>query len=129
MNGNVDGAPRHVNLDGVPRAPSPTVPAAACCPPLSAGLLAPAMARRLAQAFRALADPARLRLLALIQAQPSGEACVCHLVKPLGLAQPTVTHHLQVLRRAGLLEREQRGVWAYYRVVPGALDALRGLLA
>lgn len=130
MHGNVDGASRRVNLRGVAKATFPTLPqATACCPPLSAGPLAPAMARRLAGAFQALADPARLRLLTLIQAQPSGEACVCHLVEPVGLAQPTVTHHLQVLRRAGLLEREQRGVWAYYRVVPGALEALRRLLS
>jgi ArsR family transcriptional regulator len=87
-----------------------------------------AQARRLAASFRALADPARLRLLGLIQAQPGGEACVCNLIEPLGLAQPTVTHHLQVLHRAGLLEREKRGVWVYYRVVREGLEALRTTL-
>jgi ArsR family transcriptional regulator len=87
------------------------------------------MARRLAASFKALSEPARLSLLNLIQAQPGGEACVCNLVDPLGLAQPTVTHHLQVLHRAGLLHREKRGVWVYYRVVREALDALRAALA
>ena len=107
------------------RKPLPTI---ACCAPLSAEPLPRAMARRLAASFRALADPARLSLLNLIQAQPRGEACVCNLVDPLGLAQPTVTHHLQVLHRAGLLHREKRGVWVYYRVVREALDALRSAL-
>ena len=75
-----------------------------------------------------IADPARLRLLSLIQAQPDGEACVCHLTEPLGLAQPTVSHHLKVLLDAGLVEREQRGSWAYFRVAPDQLRALRELL-
>ena len=79
--------------------------------------------------FKAIADPARLRLLSLIQAQPDGEACVCHLTEPLGLSQPTVSHHLKVLLQAGLVEREQRGSWAYYRVVPEPLAALRDVLA
>jgi ArsR family transcriptional regulator len=102
---------------------------AAGCPPLSRGALSPANAARLAAALKALADPSRLRLLSLIQAQPGSEACVCHLTDPLGLSQPTVSHHLKVLRQAGLVQREQRGSWAYYRVVPGALDDLRELLA
>jgi ArsR family transcriptional regulator len=100
-----------------------------CCPVLSAQPLAKPMARQLALSFKALADPARLSLLNLIQAQPGGEMCVCNLVGPLGLSQPTVTHHLQVLHRAGLLHREKRGVWVYYRVVRDALDALRRVLA
>ena len=107
------------------RKPLAAVP---CCAPLSAQPLPRPMARRLAASFQALADPARLSLLNLIQAQPGGEACVCNLVDPLGLAQPTVTHHLQVLHRAGLLHREKRGVWVYYRVVREALDALRSAL-
>jgi ArsR family transcriptional regulator len=86
-------------------------------------------ARRLAASFKALSEPARLRLVSLVQAHPGGEACVCRLVAPLGLSQPTVTHHLQVLHRAGILEREKRGVWVYYRVARGALDALRRALA
>ena len=99
-----------------------------CCAPLSAEPIAKGTATRLASTFKALSEPPRLRLLSLIQAQPGGEACVCHLVAPLGLSQPTVTHHLQVLHRAGLLEREKRGVWVYYRVVRGAVDALRRAL-
>jgi ArsR family transcriptional regulator len=106
--------------------PLPVLP---CCAPLSAEPLPRAKAKRLAASFQALAEPARLRLLSLILAQPGGEACVCHLVEPLGLSQPTVTHHLQVLHRAGLLEREKRGVWVYYRVVQPALDSLRTALS
>jgi ArsR family transcriptional regulator len=76
-----------------------------------------------------VADPARLRLLSLLQAQPGGEACVCHLTEPLRLSQPTVSHHLGVLLRAGLVTRERRGTWAWYRVVPRALAPLRDSLA
>jgi ArsR family transcriptional regulator, arsenate/arsenite/antimonite-responsive transcriptional repressor len=101
---------------------------AAGCSPLSQETLGPAEADQLAAALKVIADPARLRLLSLIQAQPDGEACVCHLQKPLGLSQPTVSHHLKVLVGAGLLEREQRGRWAYFRVVPDQLRALRELL-
>jgi ArsR family transcriptional regulator len=99
-----------------------------CCPPLSAARLTRAQARVLAVRLRAVAHPARLRLLSMILAQPAREACVCHLVAPLGLAQPTVTHHLNVLRAAGIVRREQRGVWAWYSVVPGALEGLRAAL-
>lgn len=102
---------------------------AASCPPLLRGkALEPADADRLAGALKALADPTRLRLLSLIQAQPGGEACVCNLTEPLGLSQPTVSHHLKVLREAGLVEREQRGSWAYFRVLREPLGALRDLL-
>ena len=102
---------------------------AAICPPLLAGPLDRDSATHLAGALKVLADPARLRLLSLIQSQPSNEACVCHLTGPLGLSQPTVSHHLKVLLDAGLVERERRGSWSYYRVVPGALEPLRELLA
>ena len=101
----------------------------ATCPPLLAGALPPAAAEDLARALRVIADPARLRILSLIQAQPEGEACVCHLTEPLGLTQPTVSHHLKVLLDAGRVEREQRGSWAYFRVVGEQLAALRELLA
>jgi len=84
------------------------------CPPLSAGPLGSDEARRLAAALKTIADPARLQLLSLIQAQPGGEACVCH--------------HLKVLRDAGLVERERRGSWAYYKVIPEPLATLRELL-
>ncbi len=98
------------------------------CPPLLAGPLERAEADQLAAALKVLAEPARLRLLSLIQAQPGGEACVCHLTEPLGLSQPTVSHHLKVLLQAGLVEREQRGSWAFFRVRPEPLAALRGVL-
>jgi ArsR family transcriptional regulator len=99
------------------------------CPPLLAGPLDGDEADRLATALKVLADPARLRILSLIQAQPNGEACVCHLTEPLGLTQPTVSHHLKVLAGAGLVEREQRGSWAHFTVKPERLRALRELLA
>ena len=102
---------------------------AASCRPLLQGTLEPADADQLAAALKVLADPARLRLLSLIQAQPEHETCVCHLTEPLGLSQPTVSHHLKVLLQAGLVEREQRGSWAYFRVREAPLAALRALLA
>jgi ArsR family transcriptional regulator, arsenate/arsenite/antimonite-responsive transcriptional repressor len=106
----------------------PIATLAAACPPLLAGPLDAQEAARLAQALKVIADPARLRLLSLIQSQPDGEACVCHLTEPLGLSQPTVSHHLKVLLEAGLVEREQRGSWAYFRVVPETLGVLRDSL-
>ena len=98
------------------------------CPPLLDGQLSNDEADQLAAALKVLAEPARLRLLSLIQAQPGGEACVCHLTEPLGLSQPTVSHHLKVLLQAGLVEREQRGSWAFFRVRPEPLATLRGVL-
>jgi ArsR family transcriptional regulator, arsenate/arsenite/antimonite-responsive transcriptional repressor len=92
------------------------------CPPLLAGPLAVDEADALAKALRVLAEPARLRILSLIQSQPDHEACVCHLTEPLGLAQPTVSHHLKVLRDAGIVGSERRGLWAYYYVNPDALE-------
>ncbi|HEY8453622.1 MAG: metalloregulator ArsR/SmtB family transcription factor [Micromonosporaceae bacterium] len=85
-------------------------------------------AEKLAGVLKALADPARLRLLSLIQSSPEGEACVCDLTEPIGLSQPTVSHHLRILTEAGLLEREKRGVWAYYRLVPSAISTVAELL-
>jgi ArsR family transcriptional regulator len=76
-----------------------------------------------------MADPGRLRLLSFLAAQPGAEACVCHLVEPLGLSQPTVSHHLRVLTEAGLLARERRGTWIFYRLVPERVEALRTALA
>lgn len=101
---------------------------AACCNPVTSEVLSAEAAGRLAIALKALADPARLRLVSLIAAQPGMQACVCELTGPLDLAQPTVSHHLKILADTGLLERRQRGKWAYYRLVPGALDALAGML-
>jgi ArsR family transcriptional regulator len=100
-----------------------------CCPPLLAEPLDEGGAKPLAALFRVLGDPARLRLLSLIAAHEGGEACVCELIEPLGLSQPTVSHHLKVLHEAGLLERERRGAWVYYRVVGDRLAALKDALA
>ena len=102
---------------------------AASCSPLLQEPIAADDAEELAAALKAIADPARLRLLSLIQAQPGHEACVCNLTEPLGLSQPTVSHHLKVLLEAGLVEREQRGSWAYFRVREEPLASLRALLA
>jgi len=82
----------------------------------------------LSRSLKALADPARLRLLSLITATAGGEACVCDLTAPVGLSQPTVSHHLKTLVDAGLLTRERRGSWAFYALVPGALDAVADAL-
>lgn len=109
--------------------PGVTPPGLGECAPLSGAPLAAPEAELLADALKAVADPARLRILSLLQAQPDGEACVCHLTGPLGLKQPTVSHHLKVLHEAGLIEREQRGTWAHYRVRGEALAALAALLA
>ena len=105
-----------------------TAALAPACAPLLAAPLTVEDADALAKALRVLAEPARLRLLGLIQSQPGHEACVCHLTEPLGLSQPTVSHHLKVLLEAGLVERELRGSWAYFRVVPEQLRLLRELL-
>lgn len=102
-------------------------PIASCCPPVLDGSLTAAEADVLASCFRVVADPARLRLLSLIAA--AGEACVCDLVAPMGLSQPTVSHHLKVLADATLVTREQRGRWAYYRVAPEPLAVLRAALS
>jgi len=105
----------------------PITDVTACCAPLTASPLAEDDAVRLAGVLKAVADPARLRLLSIIASHPDGEVCACDLNEPLGLSQPTVSHHLKVLTAAGLLEREKRGVWAYYRVAPDALDSLADL--
>jgi ArsR family transcriptional regulator len=104
-------------------------PADACCAPLTGEPLSAEAAAALARTFKAVADPARLRLLSLVAAHEGGEACVCDLVEPLGLSQPTVSHHLKVLVEAGLLTRDKRGVWAWFALVPEALDALSAVLA
>jgi ArsR family transcriptional regulator, arsenate/arsenite/antimonite-responsive transcriptional repressor len=106
----------------------PRLPVLDCAPLLSGSPLDEADAARLAAALRVLADPARLRILSLIGAQPDHEACVCHLTDALGLSQPTVSHHLKVLYDAGLLQRERRGTWVYYRTVGGALAGLLAAL-
>lgn len=112
--------------------PSPDLPLVdsgpTCCP---GGLAQPVSredAEKLAQLFKAVADPARLQLLALIRSGEGGQACACDLNEPLGLRQPTVSHHLKVLVNAGLITREQRGTWAWYSVVPERLAELATVL-
>jgi ArsR family transcriptional regulator len=99
-----------------------------CCSPVTAGVLDVAAAERLARIFKALGDPTRLRLLSLVAAHKGGEACICELTIPVGLSQATVSHHMKQLVDAGLLTREQRSKWAYYRVVEDTLDALGKVL-
>jgi ArsR family transcriptional regulator len=101
---------------------------AACCSPVTKGVLDVDQAERLAAIFKALSDPTRVRLLSMIAAHEHGEACVCDLTEPVGLSQPTVSHHLKQLVLAGLITREQRGKWAYYRVVDSALGTLADTL-
>jgi ArsR family transcriptional regulator len=116
-------------------APLPLLAAdlAACCSPPADGALDEATAERLARVFHALGDRHRVRLLSLIAASEGGEACICDLTAPVGLAQPTVSHHMKLLVDAGLVTRDQRGKWAYYRIAPETSaplsDMLRVLLA
>jgi ArsR family transcriptional regulator len=104
--------------------PVSTATSTACCSPATGTAMSAEDADRTARTLKALADPARLRLLSIIAAHDGGEACVCDLTEPLGLSQPTVSHHLKVLTDAGFVTREKRGVWAYYTVVPGGVAAV-----
>ena len=99
-----------------------------CVPALRADM-ADLDAVRVAAVFKALSSPIRLRLLTAIQAAPAGEACVCDLADGVGLAQPTVSHHLAVLIAAGVARRDRRGTWAWYALVPDGLDAVRALVS
>jgi ArsR family transcriptional regulator len=101
---------------------------AVCCPPLSVQPLSQAQAEQVAPLLKALADPVRLRLMSLVASHPGGEACVCDLNEAFDLSQPTISHHLKVLHEAGLLAREKRGVWVYYRVRTEALASLGTLI-
>jgi ArsR family transcriptional regulator, arsenate/arsenite/antimonite-responsive transcriptional repressor len=100
-----------------------------CCTPLLREPLTASQAAGLASTLKALADPTRLRLVSMVAAHEGGEACVCDLTEPLGLTQPTVSHHLKILVDAGIFTRDKRGVWAYYALVPSALDALAAVLS
>lgn len=100
----------------------------ACCAPITREAITAEGADRLAKTLKAIADPARLRLISMVAAHDDSEACVCDLTEPLGLGQPTVSHHLKILVDAGILTRDKRGTWAYYRLVPGALDSIAKLL-
>lgn len=111
------------------RARVPARDIAACCPPLGVAALDRDAAERLSGVLRAIADPARLRIVSMVAAAEAGEVCACDLPGRLGLSQPTVSHHCRVLVDAGILSREKRGTWAWYALVPGALDAVAGVLA
>jgi ArsR family transcriptional regulator, arsenate/arsenite/antimonite-responsive transcriptional repressor len=99
------------------------------CPTLVEAPLAEAEAEALAATLRVIADPARLRLISFIAAQPGSEACVCNLTAPVGLSQPTVSHHLKLLHDSGILDRERRGRWVHYSLRPEALDLLASVLS
>ena len=102
-----------------------SVPSSAdsCCAPLTSETITATDAEAFARRLKALADPVRLRLVSIVAASEGQEACVCDLIEPVGLSQPTVSHHLKILTEAGFLSRSKRGTWAYYRLVPGALEA------
>jgi ArsR family transcriptional regulator len=100
----------------------------ACCAPMVREPLGEAAAVDLSRMFKALSDPIRLRLLSLIASYEGGEACVCDLTGPFDVSQPTISHHLKVLREAGLVGSERRGTWVYYWVLPDALAKLSALL-
>ena len=101
---------------------------ARCCPALTVDALSESQAGELAAMFKALGDPVRLRLLSLIASHPGGEACVCEISATFDVSQPTISHHLKLLRTAGLLDCERRGTWVYYRVIPCALQQLSSIL-
>lgn len=106
-----------------------TEPVGECCSPLIREALPVDWAADLARMFKAMGDPVRLRLLSLVASHDGGEACVCDISDSFDLSQPTISHHLKVLREAGLLDCERRGTWVYYRVVPHALQRLSAVLA
>lgn len=113
----------------LPVTTTPGTDPASCCDPVTEAPVTGERARDLARTFKALGDPTRVQLLSIVAAAGGGEACVCDLTAPVGLSQPTVSHHLKILVDAGMLTREQRGRWSYYSLVPGALDGLAGELA
>jgi ArsR family transcriptional regulator len=100
----------------------------ACCTPVRAETLDEDIAEVLARSFAALSDPIRLRLLSFIASAYADEVCACDLIEPSGRSQPTVSHHMKILVDAGLVTREKRGLWVWYRLVPERLDALRAVL-
>jgi ArsR family transcriptional regulator len=95
-----------------------TVPSGSCCAPIAREPLSETDAADLATLLKAVADPVRLRLLSMIGSHPGGEACVCDLTDAFDLTAPTISHHLKVLRTAGLIDSERRGTWVYYWIVP-----------
>ena len=107
----------------------PVLQVPACCTPMVREPLSEQDAKSLAAVFKALSDPVRLRLLSLIASFEGGEACVCDLTGPFDVSQPTISHHLRVLREAGLIDCERRGTWVYYWVLPVALSRLGTVLS
>lgn len=107
---------------------APNIDTPCCVPTYGQESLLVSEAEALAMRFKALSDPSRLRILSIVSSSPDAETCVCDLSEPLNLGQPTVSHHLKIMVEAGLLNREKRGVWAYYSVVPGALESLASSL-
>lgn len=99
-----------------------------CCTPLFEGVLSDEEAEIMAAVMAALADPMRLRIISMLAAAPDGVACGCELEAPLGLSQPTVSHHMRILREAGLIEGTRQGRWVHYRVVPERLTEIREAL-
>ncbi len=100
-----------------------------CCPPLAHQPLDSDWAGELARMFKALGDPVRLRILSLVASHDGGECCVCDISPAFEVSQPTISHHLKILREAGLLDCERRGTWVYYWVIPSALEQLSAVLA
>ena len=100
-----------------------------CCTVLAREPITASQAGSLARVLKALADPTRLRLVSMVAAHKGGEACVCDLTGPLGLTQPTISHHLKILVDAGIFTRDKRGKWAFYALVPAALDTLAAILS
>lgn len=115
-------------LELLPAAPS-GAGLEACSIPLVGEPVSEATAAGLAQVFKALGDPVRIRLVSLIGAHQGGEVCVCDLTTAFDLTQPTISHHLKVLRTAGIIDSERRGTWVYYRLVPAALDRVAAVLS
>jgi len=101
----------------------------ACSTPLAGEPISDGAAAGLARVFKALGDPVRLRLVSLIGAHQGGEACVCELTTAFDLTQPTISHHLRVLREAGIIDSERRGTWVYYWLVPAVLERMAALLS
>jgi ArsR family transcriptional regulator, arsenate/arsenite/antimonite-responsive transcriptional repressor len=99
-----------------------------CCAPLAGPALSDTEAGELERLFSVLADRQRIKILNLLASADEDSVCVCELVPALGLKQPTVSYHLKQLAQAGLVERERRGTFAYYRIVPGALERVRAVL-
>jgi ArsR family transcriptional regulator len=115
-------------LEFIPAAQAQAV-VEACATPLVREPLGASAATGLAQVFKALGDPVRLRLVSLIGAHQGGEVCVCELTTAFDLTQPTISHHLKVLREAGIIDGERRGTWVYYWLVPAALERMAALLS